>query len=175
MSIEPSSQPEIENLLVEARTFAPDPAFTAQANAGPDLYAEAEADFEAFWAKRARERLRWTEPFHTTLEWDLPFAKWFLGGRLNVSENCLDRHVENGLGDKVAYHWIGEPGDTRTLTYADLLREVGKAANGIQIPAPVLPSGMPVSGSLGGGPSPRLDLDDDPPGSGDKPGEDAPG
>jgi acetyl-CoA synthetase len=132
VSSEPAAQPEIENLLVEGRKFAPDPAFSAQANAQADLYAEAEADFEGFWAKRARERLRWTVPFHTTLEWDLPFAKWFLGGRLNVSENCLDRHVENGLGDKVAYHWIGEPGDTRTLTYADLLREVGKAANALK-------------------------------------------
>ena len=132
MSNEPAAQPEIENLLVEARKFAPDPAFVAQANAGPELYAEAEADFEEFWAKRARERLRWTEPFHTTLEWNLPFAKWFLGGKLNVSENCLDRHVENGLGDKVAYHWIGEPGDTRTLTYSDMLREVGKAANALK-------------------------------------------
>jgi len=132
VSTEPSSQPEIENLLVEARTFVPAPEFVAQANAGPELYAEAEADYEGFWAKRARERLRWTEPFHTTLEWDLPFAKWFLGGKLNVSENCLDRHVENGLGDKVAYHWIGEPGDTRTLTYSDLLREVGKTANALK-------------------------------------------
>ncbi|HEY7936940.1 MAG TPA: acetate--CoA ligase [Candidatus Limnocylindrales bacterium] len=132
MSNELESQPEIENLLVEGRTFPPDPAFSTQANAGADLYPEADADFEAFWATRARERLRWTEPFHTTLEWELPFAKWFLGGRLNVSENCLDRHVENGLGDKVAYHWIGEPGDTRTLTYADLLREVGKAANALK-------------------------------------------
>ncbi|MFI5199207.1 MAG: AMP-binding protein, partial [Candidatus Limnocylindrales bacterium] len=118
--------------MTEARTFAPDPAFVAQANVGPGEYAEAAADFEGFWAARARERLRWSEPFHTTLEWDLPFAKWFLGGRLNVSENCLDRHVENGLGDKVAYHWIGEPGDRRTLTYADLLREVGKAANALR-------------------------------------------
>jgi len=134
VSSEPVPQPEIETmpLLNEARRFAPDPAFAAQANATSALYAEAEADFEAFWAKRARERLRWTEPFHTTLEWELPFAKWFLGGRLNVSENCLDRHVEAGLGDKVAYHWIGEPGDTRTLTYADLLREVGKAANALK-------------------------------------------
>jgi acetyl-CoA synthetase len=132
MSTDPTPQPEIENLMSEGRTFAPDPAFSARANAGPGLYAEAEADFEGFWAKLARERLRWNEPFQTTLEWDLPFAKWFLGGRLNVSENCLDRHVENGLGDKVAYHWIGEPGDTRTLTYADLLREVGKAANALK-------------------------------------------
>ncbi len=84
MSTEPTPQPEIENLMSEGRTFAPDPAFAAQANAGPGLYPEAEADFEAFWAKHARERLRWAEPFHTTLEWNLPFAKWFLGGRLNV-------------------------------------------------------------------------------------------
>src|SRR5476651_2223743 len=119
-------------LLNEARRFAPDPDFSAQANATSALYAEADADFESFWAKRARERLRWTEPFHTTLEWDLPFAKWFLGGKLNVSENCLDRHVEAVLGDKVAYYWIGEPGDTRTLTYSDMLREVSKTANALK-------------------------------------------
>ena len=78
-----------------------------------------------------RTRLAWNEPFHTTLEWDLPFAKWFGGGELNVSYNCIDRHVENGLGEKVAYHWIGEPGDTRTITYADLHREVQKTANAL--------------------------------------------
>ena len=97
-----------------------------------DLYAEAEADFEAFWAKRARERIDWSTPFETTLEWDLPFAKWFTGGELNVAYNCVDRHVERGLGDKVAYHWIGEPGDTRTLTFRDLQREVSKAANALK-------------------------------------------
>ena len=133
MSVEPSpASPEIENLLAETRSFPPDPAFTAQANAKADLYAEAEADFEAFWARLARERIDWFEPFHTTLEWDLPFAKWFTGGKLNISYNCLDRHVANGLGDKVAYHWVGEPGDTRTLTYADMLREVSKAANALK-------------------------------------------
>ena len=79
-----------------------------------DLYEEAERDFEAFWAKIARERINWSKPFETTLEWDLPFAKWFVGGELNITYNCVDRHVERGLGDKVAYHWIGEPGDTRT-------------------------------------------------------------
>ena len=89
-----------------------------------DLYAQAEADPEGFWATLARERLDWVEPFETTLEWDLPFAKWFVGGKLNITYNCVDRHVERGLGDKVAYHWIGEPGDTRTITYADLQREV---------------------------------------------------
>jgi acetyl-CoA synthetase len=125
-------RPEIENLLAEGRTFPPDPAFSAQANAQPSLYDEAAADPEAFWAKIARETIAWNEPFHTTLEWDLPFAKWFVGGKLNISENCVDRHVANGLGSKVAYHWIGEPGDTRTITYADLHREVQKAANALK-------------------------------------------
>jgi acetyl-CoA synthetase len=133
VSAEPSqASPEIENLLDETRTFPPDPAFTAQANAKAELYVRAEEDFEAFWAELARERVDWFEPFHTTLEWDLPFAKWFTGGKLNISYNCLDRHVANGLGDKVAYHWIGEPGDTRTLTFADLLREVTRTTNALK-------------------------------------------
>ncbi len=135
MSIDPSpsSMPEIENLqlLAEGRTFPPDPAFTAQANATADLYERAEADPEGFWAALARERIDWVEDFHTTLEWDLPFAKWFVGGKLNIAYNCVDRHVERGLGDKVAYHWIGEPGDTRTITFADLQREVSKTANAL--------------------------------------------
>jgi acetyl-CoA synthetase len=133
VSVDPTdSSPEIENLFAETRTFPPSAAFTAKANATADLYRQADEDFEGFWAKLARERLDWMEPFHTTLEWDLPFAKWFLGGKLNISDNCLDRHVRNGLGDKVAYHWIGEPGDTRTLTFADLLREVSKTANALK-------------------------------------------
>ena len=134
MSAEQRSQrgPAIENLHDERRTFPPDPAFTAAANAHADLYAEAERDYVAFWERLGRERISWTKPFDTTLEWDLPFAKWFVGGELNVAYNCLDRHVEAGRGDKVAYHWIGEPGDTRTLTYSDLLREVGKAANALK-------------------------------------------
>ena len=133
MSADPTSPQSaaIENLLAENRTFPPDPSFVAQANAKPDLYAEAESDPVAFWARLARERLDWDEPFTTTLEWDLPFAKWFIGGKLNIAYNCVDRHVKNGLGDKVAYHWIGEPGETRTLTYADLHREVQKAANAL--------------------------------------------
>ncbi len=126
-----SAAPEIENLLREVRTFPPDPAFTAHANATSDLYLEAETDFEAFWERLARERISWSKPFEKTLEWDLPFARWFIGGELNVSYNCVDRHVENGLGSKVAYHWIGEPGDTRTITYADLHRDVQKAANAL--------------------------------------------
>jgi acetyl-CoA synthetase len=123
--------PEIENLMAEDRTFPPPPAFSAKATAGPDLYIEADEDYEAFWADLARRKLTWRQPFTRTLEWDLPFARWFADGRLNVSENCLDRHVEAGLGGKVAYHWIGEPGDTRTVTYADLHREVQKAANAL--------------------------------------------
>jgi acetyl-CoA synthetase len=126
------SQPEIENLLAEKRTFPPDPAFSAQANAQPSLYEEAERDYLAFWEKLARERISWDTPFDKTLEWELPFAKWFVGGKLNLAYNCVDRHVEAGLGNKVAYHWIGEPGDTRTITYADLQREVSKAANALR-------------------------------------------
>ncbi|HEY6057458.1 MAG TPA: acetate--CoA ligase [Candidatus Limnocylindrales bacterium] len=133
MSVESSpSTAEIENLLAENRTFPPDPAFAADANATADLYGLAERDFEAFWAHLARERISWYTPFGRTLEWDLPFAKWFTGGELNVAYNCVDRHVERGLGSKVAYHWIGEPGDTRTITYADLQREVSRMANALK-------------------------------------------
>jgi acetyl-CoA synthetase len=128
---EPARAAEIENLLRESRTFPPDPEFAAQANAKAELYLDAEQDFEGFWANLARERLTWFKDFDTTLEWDLPFARWFGGGELNVAYNCVDRHVENGLGSKVAYHWIGEPGDTRTITYADLHREVQKCANAL--------------------------------------------
>ncbi|HUQ79302.1 MAG TPA: acetate--CoA ligase [Patescibacteria group bacterium] len=124
-------RPEIENFLLEERVFPPDPAFSAQANAQAALYEEAARDPEAFWAAIARETVTWNEPFHTTLEWDLPFANWFVGGKLNMSENCVDRHVANGLADKVAYHWVGEPGDTRTITFGDLHREVQKAANAL--------------------------------------------
>jgi acetyl-CoA synthetase len=125
-------QPEIEALLFEQRTFAPDPAFAARANATAALYEEAAQDPEAFWAAQARERLSWSTPFDTTLEWDLPFAKWFTGGELNVAYNCVDRHVERGLGDRVAYHWIGEPGDTQTITYRDLQVRVNRAANALK-------------------------------------------
>ncbi|HET9615261.1 MAG TPA: acetate--CoA ligase, partial [Candidatus Limnocylindrales bacterium] len=129
MSID--QRPEIENLLAEGRTFPPDPAFAAQANAAASLYEDAERDPVGFWERIARETVTWREPFTETLEWELPFAKWFVGGKLNISENCVDRHVANGLGNKVAYHWIGEPGDTRTITFADLLREVQKTANAL--------------------------------------------
>jgi acetyl-CoA synthetase len=124
--------PEIEGLLLEQRTFPPAPDVAAGANATAALYEEAERDPEAFWARLARERLSWFDPFETTLEWDLPFARWFTGGRLNVAYNCVDRHVERGLGERVAYHWIGEPGETRTVTYRDLQREVNRAANALR-------------------------------------------
>ncbi|HET9520319.1 MAG TPA: acetate--CoA ligase [Candidatus Limnocylindrales bacterium] len=130
MSVE--QRPEIEALYGEGQAFPPHPTFAAQANATAALYAEAERDPEGFWARIARERISWSKPFTTTLEWELPFAKWFVGGELNITYNCVDRHVENGLGNKVAYHWIGEPGDTRTITYGDLHREVQRAANALK-------------------------------------------
>ena len=103
------------------RTFPPDPAFTAQANATAGAVRRGRgATSRRSGRGSPASGCRWSTPFDTTLEWDLPFAKWFVGGKLNVAYNCVDRHVENGLGDKVAYHWIGEPGDTRTITYADL-------------------------------------------------------
>ena len=96
------------------------------------LYREAAEDLEAFWARQARELITWSKDFETTLEWNLPDAKWFVEGELNVSANCLDRHVAGGRGDRVAYHWEGEPGDTRTITYADLLAEVQRFANALR-------------------------------------------
>lgn len=124
------SEPTIGVYEVEDRRFPPSSACKdAALTSDRSLYEEAEADYEAFWARQARELLTWRKDFTSVLEWDLPFAKWFSDGQLNVSENCLDRHVEAGLGDKVAYYWEGEPGDTRTLTYADLLTEVKKFAN----------------------------------------------
>ena len=126
-----TTSPALDNLANEERRFPPAPEFAAQANVQEGLYAEADADREAFWAERAR-RLSWAEPFTRTLDWsNPPFAKWFADGRLNVAVNCLDRHVEAGLGDRVAFHFEGEPGDTRTITYAELTREVKRAANAL--------------------------------------------
>jgi acetyl-CoA synthetase len=122
----------IEALLAEGRTFPPPPEFKKTARVvDAEIYDEAERDFEGFWARQAAELLDWTEEWHTILEWDLPFAKWFVGGTLNISFNCLDRHVAAGHGDQVAYHWEGEPGDTRTITYAQLLEEVQRTANAL--------------------------------------------
>ncbi|OMC45930.1 acetate--CoA ligase [Mycobacterium sp. IS-1264] len=113
-------------------TYPPPPGFAEQANAREELYHEAERDRLAFWAEQAN-RLSWTTPFTEVLDWsEAPFAKWFVGGKLNVAYNCVDRHVEAGLGDRVAIHWVGEPvGDGRSLTYADLQAEVCKAANAL--------------------------------------------
>ncbi|RSN37573.1 acetate--CoA ligase [Amycolatopsis sp. WAC 01416] len=124
--------PALDNLLTESRTFPPSEAFSAQANATADFYAEADADREAFWAKQA-ERLHWETKWSQVLDWtNAPVAKWFVGGKLNVAYNCVDRHVDSGHGDQVAIHWVGEPGDNRDITYAQLKDEVSKAANAFE-------------------------------------------
>lgn len=121
----------LENLLREDRTFPPSLEGAAAANAQPSIYAEAAEDRLAFWATQAR-RLDWDSPWTDVLDWsNAPFARWFVDGRLNVSYNCVDRHVEAGFGDQIALHFEGEPGDTRDLTYADLLREVSRAAHAL--------------------------------------------
>jgi acetyl-CoA synthetase len=135
----------IETLLGEDRRYPPPPEFAAQANAQPDIY---ELSFEELWEREGRERVTWFEPFGKLYEWELPYAKWYLGGKLNVTYNCLDRHVEAGGGDKVAYYWEGEPeGDRRTLTFSDLLRETTKLANALK--ALGVGKGTPVGIYLG--------------------------
>jgi acetyl-CoA synthetase len=120
----------LENLGQENRTFAPSAEFAAAANAKPALFDEAKSDRLAFWAKQA-ETLTWHKKWDQVLDWRLPFAKWFVGGKLNAAYNCLDRHVIEGRGDRVAFHFEGEPGDMRTITYKEMLREVCKAANAL--------------------------------------------
>ena len=120
----------IENLGNENRHFPPSAAFAAQANAKADIYRTADADRLAFWESQARE-LTWDQPWSTVLDWQVPYAKWFVGGKLNASVNALDRHVAQGRGNRVAFHFEGEPGDTRTITYSDLLIDVKKAANAL--------------------------------------------
>jgi acetyl-CoA synthetase len=123
----------IASFLAEDRTYPPPAEFTANALLSDTaVHAAAEADVEGFWAEQAGALLDWFEPWDTVLEWDLPFAKWFVGGRLNAAYNCLDRHVDAGRGDKVAYHWEGEPGDARTITYAELLHDVAQLANALK-------------------------------------------
>ncbi|GAA1073214.1 acetate--CoA ligase [Pseudonocardia alni] len=117
-------------LSTESRAFPPSEEFASQANATADWYDRADSDREGFWAEQA-DRLHWTTKWDTVLDWEPPFAKWFVGGELNVAYNCADRHVEAGNGDRVAIHWEGEPGDSRTITYADLQREVSKTANAL--------------------------------------------
>jgi len=121
----------LENLLRENRRFEPPAELVAQANVTAEAYEQAAEDRLGFWATQAR-RLSWAREWDRVLDWDRPpFAKWFVGGQLNVAYNCVDRHVEAGLGDKVAIHWEGEPGDTRTITYRDLHHSVCQAANAL--------------------------------------------
>ncbi|PSK99427.1 acetyl-coenzyme A synthetase [Murinocardiopsis flavida] len=120
----------LSNLLQESRSFPPPADLAANANVTADAYDEAAADPQAFWEKQAH-RLDWSRQWDSVLEWKPPFAKWFDGGTLNASVNCVDRHVAAGRGDKVAYYWEGEPGDTRTITYAQLKDEVCKTANAL--------------------------------------------
>ena len=120
----------ISDLGHEARKFPPSREFAAAAHVSDtSLHDEGRRDYQAYWARHAKELLDWATPWHTVCEWKLPYAKWFLGGSLNVSYNCLDRHVLAGRGSKVAFHWEGEPGDTRTVTYAELLDETQRFAN----------------------------------------------
>jgi acetyl-CoA synthetase len=120
----------LDNLSTESRSFPPPDGFAEQANATADWYERGDDDREGFWAEQA-DRLSWATRWDQVLDWQPPFAKWFVGGKLNVAYNCVDRHVEDGHGEQVAFHWEGEPGDTRTITYADLQREVCQAANAL--------------------------------------------
>jgi acetyl-CoA synthetase len=120
----------IETMFLEERRYPPPPGFAAEANAQPDVY---ERDWQELWETEGRERVTWFEPFSELLQWELPYAKWYVGGKLNVCFNCVDRHVEAGRGDKVAYYWEGEPeGERREVTFADLQREVVRLANGLK-------------------------------------------
>jgi acetyl-CoA synthetase len=126
---EPTQERDLEVLLKTEDRFPPPEEFAAQANANdPSIYDEGERDFEAWWEKWAKE-LDWFEDWQTVLEWNPPWAKWFTEGKLNVSHNCLDRHVAAGKGDKVAYHWIGEDDTRRDVTYAELLEMTQRFAN----------------------------------------------
>ena len=120
----------IDDLGNEARKFFPSAEFVAASQIRDEsLHREGSSNPEAFWERHARDLVSWSTPWHTACEWQLPFAKWFVGGELNVSYNCLDRHVLAGRGEKVAFHWEGEPGDTRTVTYRELLDETQRFAN----------------------------------------------
>jgi acetyl-CoA synthetase len=124
--------PSLENLSTETRRFPPDPKFTEQANVHGEIYAWAAANPDGFWAEQARDLISWRVPFTEVLDWsNAPVARWFADGTLNACYNAVDRHVEAGNGERVAIHFEGEPGDTRTLTYADLQREVSRAANAL--------------------------------------------
>ncbi|HEY8795278.1 MAG TPA: AMP-binding protein, partial [Gemmatimonadaceae bacterium] len=120
---------DIDVLLEENRKFEPPPEFNRRANvSSPEIYEKAARDPEEFWAEQARE-LEWMEPWNKVLDWDPPHAKWFVGGKLNIAANCIDRHVRGANRNKAALIWEGEPGDRRTLTYWDLYVEVSRFAN----------------------------------------------
>jgi acetyl-CoA synthetase len=124
------SEQTIDTLLLEERRYPPQPDFAAQANAQPEIY---ERDLDEFWETNGRERVSWFEPFTSLLEWQPPYAKWYLGGKLNVCFNCVDRHVDAGLGERVAYLWEGEPdGERREISYAELQRDVVRFANALK-------------------------------------------
>ncbi|MEI6038748.1 MAG: AMP-binding protein, partial [Actinomycetes bacterium] len=125
-----NQQESIDNLGSENRFFPPSPEFAAAANAKPGIYEAAEKDRLGFWAEQANA-LTWTQKWSDVLEWKVPYAKWFIGGKLNASYNALDRHVLEGRGDRVAFYFEGEPGDTRTITYAQMLQSVKKATNAL--------------------------------------------
>jgi acetyl-CoA synthetase len=128
----PVDDTNIQDLGHENRKFAPSEKFRADALVSDSsLHDEGQAAFQKYWARQAQELLSWSKPWSTTCEWNLPFAQWFVGGELNVSYNCLDRHVLAGRGDKVAFYWEGEPGDTRTVTYQELLDETQRFANAL--------------------------------------------
>ena len=120
----------IENLSSESRTFPPSSEFAAQANADASLYAHADKDRLAFWEEQA-SALQWEKKWDKTLQWDAPFAQWFIGGKINATVNALDRHVADGIGDRIAFHFEGEPGDTKSISYSQLLADVSKAANAL--------------------------------------------
>ncbi len=124
------SSESFENLSYEDRTFAPSTEFAANANAKSDIYEIAKKDPIAFWESQAKN-LHWDKKWDQVIDWQLPFAKWFIGGKINASYNCLDKHVLEGRGSRVAFHFEGEPGDTKTITYAQLLIEVKKTANAL--------------------------------------------
>ncbi len=124
------SSESFENLSYEDRTFPPSDLFVQNANAKSDIYQEADKDRLAFWEKQAHI-LHWDTKWSQVVDWQLPFAKWFIGGKLNASYNCLDRHVLEGRGDRVAFYFEGEPGDTQTITYKQLLSEVCKTTNAL--------------------------------------------
>ncbi|RMF36699.1 MAG: acetate--CoA ligase [Planctomycetota bacterium] len=132
-----SSVGEIDSVMVESRVFPPPPEFSAKARIKSmqeyqELYDRSVADPEGFWAAEARQHLHWFKPFETTLEWNLPLARWFVGGETNASYNCLDAHLAAGRGDRTAIIWEGEPGDERRLSYAELHQEVCRFANALK-------------------------------------------